>query len=422
MPLNVLLCDTADELARLQYHFLRAGADIAAEVTTDAFRAVEMAARTRPDVIVCELGLEGLGGLELVKRLRASSPDSKLLVWAVDRDPATVADVLTAGAAGYLAKDDSPDELLAAIRTAAQGSVAFSASVAGRLGEELARALARAGELESELVRVKDSVAQGTSAKADFLANISHELRTPVTVAKGIAYVLRNPSVPEHERAEFLSQLQASLDRLMSIVDEIITIAELERGTFELNLAEVDLAPLLRHAVDETTLAYPDVPIETSVGDALYAIADGARIGGVVRELLDNACRYSPIGRPVEITARALDEGVVVTITDRGEGLDRAVASQSFDEPFSTGEETLRKEKAGAGVGLHLARQMVLEHGGILWADPLPGGGTRAAFCIPSHAGHRFAVPPANAATEEGAGHATSPRASESVVRPHPAA
>ena len=88
----------------------------------------------------------------------------------------------------------------------------------------------RARELEDELVQLRDDVSQGTSAKADFLANISHELRTPVTVAKGIAYVLRNPSVPEAERAQFLDQLQASLDKLMAIVDEIITIAELERG------------------------------------------------------------------------------------------------------------------------------------------------------------------------------------------------
>jgi signal transduction histidine kinase len=333
-----------------------------------------------------------------VKRIRASSPDSKVLVWTVGRDPGRVAQVLTAGAAGYLTKADSPDELLGAIRTAAEGSVAFSASVAGKLGQELALALARAGELESELARVRDSVAEGTSAKADFLANISHELRTPVTVAKGIAYVLRNPAVPDHERAEFLAQLQSSLDKLMGIVDEIITMAELERGTFELTLAEVDLAPLVRHAVDEVKLAYDQVPIEDNVADSLFAVADAARIGGVVRELLDNACRYSPPGGSVELTARSLDEGVVVTITDRGEGLDRAVATHAFEEPFTTGEATLRKEKAGVGVGLHLARQMVLEHGGILWADPLPGGGTRVAFCIPSQVGQRLAVPPVGAA------------------------
>ena len=78
-----------------------------------------------------------------------------------------------------------------------------------------------------------------------------------------------------------------------------------------------------------------------------------------------------------------MSEGIVVSVTDRGEGLDRTVAKRSFDEPFSTGEGVLRKEKAGVGVGLHLARQLVVEHGGTLWTDPLPGGGTRASFCIP---------------------------------------
>ena len=70
-------------------------------------------------------------------------------------------------------------------------------------------------DLEDELRDLREDVSQGTTAKADFLANISHELRTPVTVAKGIAYVLRNPSVPEVEREQFLEQLQESLDRLV---------------------------------------------------------------------------------------------------------------------------------------------------------------------------------------------------------------
>ena len=398
MMTNVLLCDTTDGVARLQYELLRSNDGLAVEVTTDAFRAVEAAARSRPDVIVAELTMEGLGGAELVKRFRASSPNSRVVAWTTAEDPRAIAEVLAAGAAGYVLKNDGTHEVLGAIRAAAHGDVTMSATVASLVSHELFEALLRSDKLELELSQVRDRVEQGTSAKADFLANISHELRTPVTVAKGIAYVLKNPAVPESERDEFINQLQTSLDKLMGMVDEIITMSELERGTFELNLVETDLAPLVRHAVDEATRHYPEIVIDATVPDTLPVIADGSRIGSVVRELVDNACRYSPASAPVEVKARLLDEGVVVQVMDRGEGLRRSVASQSFEQPFSTGEATLRKEKAGVGAGLHLARQLIVEHGGILWTDPIPSGGTRVSFCIPTHPGERISVPPLGAA------------------------
>jgi len=398
MASTVLVCDAADEIAYLQYHLLREARDLVVDVTSDPFQAVESAARSRPDVVTVDLGLEGLGGAELVRRLCASTPGTRVIARSSTRDAAVVAEVLGAGAAGYVLRDDGPDALLAAIRAALTGAVVLSPVIASGFGTEGGRAVAEAHRLRAELEELTSSVSQGTSAKADFLANISHELRTPVTVAKGIAYVLRNPAVPEDEREQFLGQLQASLDKLMGIVDEIITIAELERGTFELDVTSMDLAPLIRHAVDEVAREYPQTPIDAVVPDELRAVADGPRIGGVVRELLDNACRYSPNGRGVELAARLLDEGVVVSITDHGDGLDRAIAMKAFEQPFSTGEATLRKEKAGVGVGLHLARQIVWEHGGVMWSDPLPGGGTRMSFCVPIHEGERLAVPPVDAA------------------------
>jgi signal transduction histidine kinase len=397
MPGTVLVCETPDEVARLQYHLLREAPHLLVEVTTDAFRAVETAARTRPEIVVCDLGMDGVGGAEFVRRLLASTPGARVVARAMTADPVRVADALAAGASAYLLKDDGPEAVLAAIGTLGGGAAVLSPGVAAGFGRQVGDTLERVARLEAELEELRSQVSQGTTSKADFLANISHELRTPVTVAKGIAYVLRNPTVPEQEREQFLEQLQSSLDKLMGIVDEIITLAELERGTFELELSMTDLGPLVRHAVDEVGRQYPSVPIAAQVADRLEAIADAARVGGVVRELLDNACRYSPPGRAVELVARSLDEGVVVAVTDRGEGLDRAVATQAFEQPFSTGEATLRKERAGVGVGLHLARQVVVEHGGIMWSDPLPGGGTRVSFCIPSHEGAHLAEPPVGA-------------------------
>jgi K+-sensing histidine kinase KdpD len=89
-----------------------------------------------------------------------------------------------------------------------------------------------------------------------------------------------------------------------------------------------------------------------------------------------------------------MSEGVVVSITDHGEGMPRGIANKAFNEPFSAGEDILRKERAGAGVGLHMARQLVLQHGGIMWADPLPAGGTRVSFVIPARGGEPISEPP----------------------------
>ena len=89
-----------------------------------------------------------------------------------------------------------------------------------------------------------------------------------------------------------------------------------------------------------------------------------------------------------------MSEGVVVSVTDHGTGVQRDIVTKAFREPFSAGEDILRKERAGAGVGLHMARQLVLQHGGIIWADPLPAGGTRFSFVIPAKEGQTISNPP----------------------------
>jgi signal transduction histidine kinase len=395
MSTRVLLCDSSDGLAQLQYALLKSGADLEMEVVTDGFRAVEVAARTQPAVVIAEIGLEGLSGAELVKRVLAVVPETRVICWTGVPSPLTAAEMLTAGASGYLLKEDGPDAVLRAIVAVLQGSVALSHRVSEQVAERLMLEASQRRELEVALSETADRLEELTTAKADFMANISHELRTPVTVAKGIAYVLRHRGIPEEEQDEFLGQLETSLEKLMMLVDEMLTIAEIDRGTLVLKVSEVDLAPILRHMADELSKQYPNVVVERAVPETLTASADPIRISEVVRQLLDNACRYSEPDQPVELRARTMTEGVVVSVTDRGSGMHRDVAAQAFHEPFSTGEAILRKERAGAGVGLHMARQLVREHGGIIWADPLPAGGTRVSFCLPHHAGETVTGRPA---------------------------
>jgi len=400
MSTKVVLCDAPDGLARLQYALITSGADMDIEVVTEGLKAIEVCARVRPDVVVVSTGLQGLSGSELVRRLLATVPDAAVVCWAEDASPVPVAELLGAGAVAYVSKEDGPEAILRAMRTVRAGSIALSPRVAAQLAERLEGESERTTDLESALENVAEELDSLTTAKADFIANVSHELRTPVTIAKGIAYVLRNPDLGEGERAEFIEQLEASLEKLIALIDEMLAVADMDRGTLSLEVEEVDLAPVLRQIAQDVGRRYDAVPLELEVPKRLVGAADPIRFTEIVRQLLDNACRFSPAGQPVMLKGRAMDEGTLVSVTDRGEGLAREVASKAFDEPFTAGEEILRKERAGAGVGLHLARQLVIEHGGIMWADPLPAGGTRVSFVIPVRPGAQ--VPGAEAPAASG--------------------
>jgi signal transduction histidine kinase len=388
--MRVLLCDRGSVLADFQDVVRAAYPAFQVDIETDPYRAVERAHESRPEVIVTEIDLSGVVGVELIRRFRDAAPRARVIVWTRDTSADAALAALGAGGAGWLLKAEGNERVLAAIAAAADGVISLSPDVAVALSRRDARSKLHELELEDALAEL----AGVTTAKADFLANISHELRTPVTVAKGISHVIARRDMAEPERGQLLSQLDQSLDKLMGIVDGLLTIADSERGDLSLEIEAFDLVPTIAAIVDEMGARYPQVSIERALPSQLSTTADRARIGDVIRHMLDNACRYSPTSGTVQVLARAQAEGTVVSVTDHGEGILREVVARAFEEPFSTGEAILRKERAGAGLGLHMARRLVVEHGGVIWADPLPGGGTRVSFCIPARDGDPLDAPP----------------------------
>jgi signal transduction histidine kinase len=394
MPTKVLLCDTGDWVVQLRHALLRSGLDVEVEAATDTFRALDLAARTQPDVLVTEVNPDGMHGVELIGRLRVVAPRTGVICWSAVSSPDAVAEMYAAGAGAYLLKADGPAWVVQALKPVLAGNLLIAPGLAVQLSARLADSERQQRRMERSAAEAAERLEHVTTAKAEFLANVSHELRTPVTVAKAISHHLKKRSVPEVERKEFLEQLDASLQKLTNLVDDMLTIADLDRGALELECSRVDVAVLLHEVANDLARQYPTVGLERAVPDELWASADPVRIREVVRQVLGNAFRYSPPGEVVHLRARSMAEGIVVSVTDRGQGIQRRVVAQAFNEPFSTGEETLRKERAGAGLGLHLARQLVIQHGGIVWADPLPGGGTRVSFCIPFDREHRVTERP----------------------------
>jgi DNA-binding NarL/FixJ family response regulator len=142
------------------------------------------------------------------------------------------------------------------------------------------------------------------------------------------------------------------------------------------DFSECDVAEIVDEGAAQAARAYPSVLVQVSAPPRLTALAEPAALLGVVRILVDNACRDSEAGSDVTVKAQRGDAGITVLVTDRGQGLDRrrgATASEAAEAPADE----------GPALGLNLARSLVALHGGILWAEPLPSGGSRVSFTIP---------------------------------------
>jgi len=384
MAITMLLSGTPPDVAVLEHALSRTGWDAVTEASTDGYHSVELAVRLRPDVIVTDPAMPRLWGRDLIQRLRAVAPSTPIVCWSGSPAAEDAAEMIRSGAAGYLLKEDGPAEVIRSLGAVLDGGSVVSPKIAAALFARFAEGVHRERELGRSLADATMKVQEVTHAKAEFLANVSHELRTPVTIVKGIAHLLQDRRLSPEDEAEFLTKMENAIDRLTGLVEEILSIADLDRGTVDFNVNRTDLASMVEDVCDRVGKRYPLVRLERDIPETMFAVVDPARISEAVAQLVDNACRYSPAAAAVRVRLRAQDEGVVFSVTDAGLGLSREVASLAFQEPFVTGEEVMRKERAGVGLGLHLARRLILLHGGILWADPLPAGGTRVSFCIPT--------------------------------------
>ena len=385
MGIRLVIAGSLEDHAVLQYALSSTMPDAQVEVGTDGYRTVELARRL-PDLVVIDPAVSGgLAGVELVTKLKEAAPAVPIVCWTGKPDADQASELLRSGAAGYLLKEDGPKELVRQIPSVLEGGVVIAPRVATELAARFTRSIHRESELTRALAETTMQLQEIAQQKDQFVANVNHELRTPVTIVKGIAHLLKSGRLSEEDQEQFVKRMDAAVEKLTSMVDEILSVSDLGQGRISLRPAETDMAELLHKVAEEVQERYREVTVVRHVAGSFHVWIDGPRLSEAMTQLVDNACRYSPGGGRVIVSLRRVAEGVMFAVTDSGEGLARDVLQKAFREPFVTGEEILRKEKAGLGLGLHLARQLIVLHGGIMWADPLPSGGTRVAFCIPEH-------------------------------------
>ncbi len=236
---------------------------------------------------------------------------------------------------------------------------AKDAETLGLLAEQAAIALRNA--------RLVEELQRSNRLKDDFLANLSHEVRTPLTGIVGWAEVLLDsgPKDPASRRA--LEAILGQATTLSRMLTDLIDLSRIDNFGLELRHTTVRLAETIAAALDAVTPSAEKkgVPISCDVTDGLPALdGDPARLQQVVWNLLTNAVKFSPAGRPVRLSAReAGDGGVDLVVEDEGAGIDPAFLPHVFDR-FRQEETSSSRRYGGLGVGLSIARAIVEAHGG----------------------------------------------------------
>lgn len=324
--------------------------DVVGEASS-GLEALEMVDGVDPDVVLMDVRMPGIDGIETTRRLKALHPELGVVALSGHEDQEIVTDMLVAGASGYVLKDSDGDEILRAVFQAAGGGGVLSAGVTPRVIDELTEALERERRRIHELEEAQDALVERAARRHDLVARLSHELRTPVTVILGMAQTLaKNPDEPDRREL---------LERMASRAKDLARLVERFELTVDAGLTEhVDIA----RVAGELASASPRVQV-VSEGPVPEVPLNPGAARRILEELLDNAVRFSPDETSVVVRVVLGLACLEVRVSDGGGGIDSVDRERIFG-PLEQLEDLNVRVHQGAGMGLALARSAARAMGG----------------------------------------------------------
>ena len=241
--------------------------------------------------------------------------------------------------------------------------------------------------LFKELEAANRELGAASRHKSEFLANMSHELRTPLNAVIGFSEVLLQRMFGElnDKQDEYLKDIYASGQHLLSLINDILDLSKIEAGRMELAPAPFHLPGALENAVTlvKERAARHGIVLRVDVDPLLGEIVgDERKVKQVVLNLLSNAVKFTPEGGRISLKASRRDGAVEVTVIDTGVGIAREDQAAIFEEFRQVGADETRKQE-GTGLGLTLAKKFIELHGGRIWVESELGRGSTFTFTLP---------------------------------------
>jgi len=241
-------------------------------------------------------------------------------------------------------------------------------------------------EAERELTRANDELKEKDRLQTAFVTNVSHELRTALCIFKNTISNLTaggKARIDKKLQASF-QMADESVGRLAQVIDDFIELSEVETGRVELACRQADLGELVREVSDSVAPVAKgkNIKLKTSTGGELSVCVDRDKLRNVLRQLLDNAIKFTGQGGKIEVSAKDSGNEITVAVKDDGAGIENVKLEKVFD-CFTKYEAGVSGNSAGVGLGLTLAKQLVQMHGGRIWAESTVGQGSTFRFTVP---------------------------------------
>jgi signal transduction histidine kinase len=368
----ILNCDDTVETRYAKTRVLRRAGYEVIECDTGA-EALRRTRELMPDLVLLDVQLTDMSGLEVCRRIKEDVvtgiiPVIQISATFVTKEHADEA--LKHGAEIYLTEPLEPKEL----ETVVSVLLRLARTEAG-LREALARE--RAARAQAE---------EATQLKDEFLANLSHELRTPMNIIIGWSHLLRTGPLDESQRQRATEAIERAARSQAQLIEDLLDVSRIVTGKFRLVMQEIDVGRILQLAIDSLRLVAQAKQLTINLtrgGETARISGDPDRLQQVFWNLLSNAVKFTPNGGRVDVHLQPTAENFAITVTDTGVGIDPAFLPFVF-ERFRQADSTSTRSHSGMGLGLAIVRHVVELHGGSVCAESAgEGHGARFTVTLP---------------------------------------
>jgi two-component system, sensor histidine kinase and response regulator len=355
----------AEEISRS----LKNAGYILSGIATNGKKAVELTNSLRPDVILMDIKMPKMDGLEASRIIMEQCPTPVVIVTAHESQD-LVEKASEAGIATYLTKPPKPDEIERAITIA------------------LARHkdMLESRRLIMELEESRQELHLMNASKDRFFSILAHDLRSPVSALSVFSEQLISnlETLEKHELIEYLSVIHNTSKSLSDLLETLLLWAGFQVNRVDFNKVPVNIFEVVNSVgkLLQAGIQHKSINFTNAVQESVMVYADADMVGTIIRNLVSNAVKFTPAGGNIEILSEEDGEFLIISVRDNGVGISDEDMKKIFKIDKQLSHIGTQGEK-GFGLGLLLCKEMVQKNGGEIWVESIPGGGTTFSFTLP---------------------------------------